>query len=284
LAGFLPWIGLLPRMATAVRHDMQGEGFKPALLLAVWAGAIFVFFSLSSSKLPGYIMPVYPALAMLAARVLDKMDGAAWNRQLLGTLIVGGVALLASPLVGRLESHNTPNALFRSFAPWVVAACALAVAGLAVAHRLNRNGHRFESMVLLSLSLFTGVTIGVVGHETLGRAGAGIDLVAPMQSVLTPDMPIYSVRLLDHTLPFYLGRTMIMVEAPDELEFGARQEPGKWIPTLQEFLNQWSSGGHAVAIMSQDTYAMLRRDHVAMFPIAEDHRRVVVANFTRTPP
>ncbi len=41
--------------------------FQPALLAAIWAVAIFVFFSLSHSKLPGYILPIFPALASSAA-------------------------------------------------------------------------------------------------------------------------------------------------------------------------------------------------------------------------
>ena len=281
LVGFLPWVGLLPRMGAAVRQDARQEGFKPALLLAVWVAAIFLFFSLSSSKLPGYIMPVYPALALLAARVLDKLDRAAWGRQLIGILIVAAVALLASPLVGRLHSHNTPNVLFRQFAPWIVAACALAAAGAVAAYRVNRSDRVFGSITVFSLSLFAAVTVGLVGHETLGRAGAGISLVAPIQRVLTPDMPIYTVRMLDHTLPFYLGRTTVMVESADELEFGTQQEPQKWIPTLRGFLDRWSSGEHALAIMAHETYDALRRDNVPMFLIAEDTRRVVVANFAQ---
>ena len=55
----------------------------------------------------------------------------------------------------------------------------------------------------------------------------------------------YSVQLLDHTLPFYLRRPMIMVERPDELEFGTKQEPQKWLPTTAAFKQVWASGPHA---------------------------------------
>ena len=97
-------------------------------------------------------------------------------------------------------------------------------------------------------------------------------------------MPIYSVRLLDHTLPFYLRRTTIMVEAPDELEFGAKREPEKWLPTLDGFIAVWQAGPRAVAVMSPETHALLRDRKVAMYPVAADSRRVVVANFERVPP
>lgn len=279
LAGFLPWLGLTFGIAAAVRHGARGGGFRPALLLAVWAGAIFVFFSLSSSKLPGYIMPIFPALAVLAALALDKLGAAAWNRQILGMLLVAAVGLLSSPLIGRLGSDDGTQALFRSFALWVGAACVLAVVGLAVARHLNRTGDPFRSIAAFALTLFVATTVGLLGHESLGRSSSGVDLVAPVRALLTPDMPIYSVRLLDHTLPFYLQRTTIMVEGADELEFGTRQEPEKWLPTLAAFLKEWSSGRRAIAIMSHETHAALLGENAVMIPVAQDARRVVVANF-----
>ena len=284
LVGFLPWLGLSTGIGAVVRQDARTAGFKPALLLAVWVAAIFVFFSLSSSKLPGYILPIYPALAVLAALALDRLDARAWNRQVVAMLVLAAIGVLASPLIGRMSSNNTPNALFRSYAPWIGVACVLAVAGLGLARYLNRPDSRLRSITAFSLALFVATTVGLVKHETLGRSSSGVDLVAPTRAVLTPEMPIYSVRLLDHTLPFYLQRTTIMVEAPDELEFGTRQEPQKWLPTLAAFVTVWSSGPQALAIMSHETYELLHSQNVAMFPVAADRRRVVVANFVRSLP
>jgi hypothetical protein len=92
-------------------------------------------------------------------------------------------------------------------------------------------------------------------------------------------MPIYSVRLLDHTLPFYLARTTILVEDPDELAFGVRQEPQKWLATLPAFTQAWATGTPALAIMSPKTHADLQAGGLAMRTVAADDRRVVVANF-----
>ena len=96
-------------------------------------------------------------------------------------------------------------------------------------------------------------------------------------------LPIYAVRLLDHTLPFYLRRTTVMVEAPDELEFGVGQEPAKWLPTVAAFEARWRSGTPALALMARDTHANLRAANLPMVTIAEDARRVVVANFEPPP-
>ena len=126
--------------------------------------------------------------------------------------------------------------------------------------------------------------IGLLGHESLGLPRSGVALVPQIRAVLTPDMPVYSVRVLDHTLPFYLQRTMTMVEHPDELAFGVAQEPQKWLPTLAAFRAAWTDGPHAVAVMSPDTHAMLQAEGLPMVPLAQDARRVVVTNFNRAAP
>jgi len=283
LAGFLPWTGLAWRMGTIVRRERDCEGLRPVLLLAVWATTIFVFFSFSDSKLPGYVLPVFPALAVLAALALDKISTLAWNRYLLGMLAIVLLGLLGTPFMSRLGSDAAQGQLFRSYEPWAAVAGLIAVSGLVLALYQNDRGQKLPSMTAASLALYVAATVALLGHETFGRGSSGVDLVAPMQAVLTKEMPIYSVRMLDHTLPFYLRRTTVMVEAPDELEFGTKQEPQKWLATLAAFTAAWASPRHALAIMSHDTYRTLSEDHVYMEPIAEDARRVVVANFPKAP-
>jgi 4-amino-4-deoxy-L-arabinose transferase-like glycosyltransferase len=284
LAGFLPWTGLAWRMGSIVRRERACASLRPALLIAVWATTIFVFFSLSDSKLPGYILPVFPALAVLAALVLEKIDARAWNRQLLGLLALVLLALLAAPFMSRLGSDASQSLQFRAYEPWAIGAGVVALLGLLLALYKNGRGERLQSVAAASLAFYVAGTLALLGHESFGRASSGVDLVAPMQAVLTRDMPIYSVRMLDHTLPFYLRRTTTMVEMPDELEFGTQQEPQKWLPTLGAFVSAWASPRHALAIMSHDTYRTLGDQHVPMVPIAEDARRVVVANFAPPQP
>ena len=278
LGGFLPWLFLAPRMWTLVREDARGSGFRPLLFCAVWAAAIFAFFSASGSKLPGYIVPMFPALALLAGLALDRLDAAAWRRQLTWMAAVAVLALATSPLVGRVPGGDG-QADLRSYGLWLSAACALAVAGVSTALWLNGRGRLGPSIAAAALAWFGATTVGLVGHETLGRSSSGADLVPAMNAVLTPEMPVYSVRLLDHTLPFYLRRHTVMVEQPDELEFGTQQEPQKWLPTLAAYTQAWTTGPRALAVMSPATFAELQTAKLPMFQVARDQRRMVVANF-----
>ena len=283
LVGLLPWLGLSWGMTNVVRQEARKDGFRPALLLGVWAAVVFVFFSLSGSKLPGYIVPVFPALAILAAVALDRLDAAQWRRQVLAAAALVVVAFLALPLLARQGGGTPLHEQFRVYADTLAYLLVLTSCGLVAALLLSRR-HLERSIAVYALSMFGLFGAALVAHETFGRERSGVALVAPIERVLEAGMPIYSVRLLDHTLPFYLRRTTIMVEQADELEFGARRDPQKWIPTLEGFLAVWRDGPRALAVMSPETHALLRERKVAMFALAADSRRVVVSNFTQSPP
>jgi len=282
LIGFLPWLGLSLGIAAVVREDARGKGFRPGVLLAAWALTIFVFFSFSSSKLPGYIVPIYPALAILGAVALDRFTPARWNFQVVLAVVFAACGLAAAPYVGRLGTEVTPNEIYRAFAPWLGAACALAIAGLVLAWFVNKRDVRL-SVIAYALTIFAASTVLMRGHEVFGRSSSGVDLAATLRSVVG-ETPIYSVRMLDHTLPFYLRRTTVMVESPDDLAFGLEQEPQKWLPTVADFVRVWASGPRAFAVMAPATFALLASEGVAMTVVARDTRRVVVANGARPAP
>ncbi len=282
LAGFLPWLLLLPRMAGLLRDEAKA-GLRPLLLCALWALAIFGFFSISGSKLPGYILPIYPALAVWAAVALDRMDAAAWRRQVGLVLAVAALAWLALATY-QLLGHGATAPLTRRYAWWLTACGALALVGMAGSWLQSRRGRLLASVTTYALSFVLAISLGVLGHEILGRPASGADLVPTIKAELKPDMPIYSVNLLDHTLPFYMRRTTVMVERPDELAFGVRQEPQKWLPTMAAFESVWTSGVPALAIMSPTTFSSLQTRPWTMRVVAQDARRVVVANFSRPAP
>lgn len=285
VAGMLPWLGLVPRMWEVVREragavrGMGGKPFQPALLSLVWFAAIFVFFSMSGSKLPGYIVPVFPALAILVAVALDQINERSWNRQINALLVLAVVGLIAAPVVATLERPTNPNAVFRAFAVYIGVAFAVLLGGMLLARRLLRTRGVFPSIAAFAVSMFLTCTIGLMGHEVMGRRASGVDMLPAIKAVLKDDMPIYGVRMLDHTLPFYLGRTLTMVEFADELEFGTEQEPGKWVPTTDAFIAKWKDGQPALAIMSPETYDSLVAQHVPLNVVARDVRRVVASNF-----
>ena len=69
VGGFFPWTVLLPATITDLgKRALKGEH----LFLSLWVAIPLLFFSLSSSKLPHYILPIYPPLAIILAAVIAK--------------------------------------------------------------------------------------------------------------------------------------------------------------------------------------------------------------------
>jgi len=154
----------------------------------------------------------------------------------------------------------------------------VAAASVVLAAACERRGARDASLACAAMGWWLAGTIGILGHENLSRAASGVDLLPAIEARVQPATVIYGVKRLDHTLPFYLGRPLVMVEEPDELAFGVQQEPSRWLPTVAAWRQRWEGGPPALAIMSSQTHDELLAAGVPMFGIGRDERRVVVAN------
>jgi 4-amino-4-deoxy-L-arabinose transferase-like glycosyltransferase len=67
--GFLPWTFFLPHL---VKAQWKRPVNEPILFLLLWTGLPFLFFSFSHTKLSHYILPIYPALAILAGEAVAR--------------------------------------------------------------------------------------------------------------------------------------------------------------------------------------------------------------------
>ncbi|MEA3111016.1 MAG: hypothetical protein QOG58_815 [Caballeronia sp.] len=279
IVGFLPWLSVVFQ---SVRHALkvprQPNGFAPVTLLLVWSAFIFLFFSASHSKLLSYTLPIAPSIALLIAIYLPLLTRAQWHKHLTGYAVFLVVAAFGAIFLGRMGGGHTPNALYREFQVWVYAALAVAFVVTLAAIWLNRRSSIGGVMLLGTAWLLMG-TIAGTGHDVFGRESSGVQLVPAVKAAmarLPADTPFYSVAKLDHTMPFYLGHTMIMVQEPDELQFGVTTEPQKWVPTIDEWIQRWDAQRYGLALMPPGRYDELLAKHVPMQVIARDDRRVIV--------
>jgi hypothetical protein len=252
-------------------------------MLLVWTVLIVLFFTKSSSKLPGYILPVFPAVALLVAVYLDignrrgRMATAALTALL-------GVALMAFvPFMPRLAKHAGEAVMFESYQPWVLAAGFVATAGGALAMLYARQMQRDLMVLALALASFTATELMLAGFEPIAQARAGTKLLPAVQRELTPATKIYSVGIYEQSLTFYLRRPVILVDYWDEFSFGLKQEPQLSIPTLGAFNEQWAreakQGVHALAIIRADIAKTMQQQGLPVRIVAQDARRTVIANY-----
>ena len=285
IPGIIPWLSLLPlSLAQALRRDRPSQPtvFKPKLLLLIWAVFIFVFFSYSSSKLPGYILPIFPALALLLALHLET---ASRRSALLAAgllAVIGAVGIALVPRMTAAASHPGEVGLLQAYQPWALAAGVIALIGGALALRFACQMRRDLTVLMLAGAGFIATQMLLTGFEPYGYHRAGLALVPKIEAELLPETTIYSVGTYEQSLTFYLRRTVTLVNYRDEFGFGLEQQPELGIPTVDAFVAQWTrdaeAGVRAVAIIRKDIYEDLQRRGVPMRLVVQDTRRIVIAN------
>jgi 4-amino-4-deoxy-L-arabinose transferase-like glycosyltransferase len=281
-AGSVPWLGVL--VQSLVQAGKRAPGvFRPRLMLLVWVVFIIAFFTKSHSKLPGYILPVFPAVALLIACHLE--DATRRSRLVNAALMaVLGAALLGFvPFMTGLAKRSGEAALYQQYQPWVIAAGLVALAGGIAALLFERRMRVSAAVLALAIAGFASTQLMLAGFEPVGQNRAGTALLPALRAELTPASTVYSVGIYEQSLTFYLQRPVVLVDYLDEFAFGLEQEPQRAIPTVAAFVVQWRAHAAAstrdVAIMRADIVAQLQRDGVPLRIVASDARRTVVANF-----
>jgi 4-amino-4-deoxy-L-arabinose transferase-like glycosyltransferase len=108
LVGLFPWSGL----AIPALFGLRPRGSRSDLFLLLWLALPLVFFSLAGSKLPGYVLPCVPPLAILMGRAAERLVSAAPPERYLSGRVTALVGLVLGALVA-----TTPAFLLRMQEP-----------------------------------------------------------------------------------------------------------------------------------------------------------------------
>jgi 4-amino-4-deoxy-L-arabinose transferase-like glycosyltransferase len=284
--GILPWLTVLGwkarRMWTEARPASNGFNWQRFAL--VWSAFIFVFFSVSGSKLPSYILPVFPALALAIGWQLTLLPASVLLRLVAPLVVVTGVLTLIvffgyGAIVQKIADERQPLAPLVAYGPWIRIAFAVALAGGVAAWWWLARGKRTRAILALAFASLVWTQLVVSGYDELAESRSSEPILAraAARGPLAPDVPFYTIKMYDQTLPYYLGRTVIPVHFWDELAMGIALDPDKAIATVDEWKKRWDGAPQAYAIMQPDDYENLRREGVAMVELARDPRRVIVS-------
>jgi 4-amino-4-deoxy-L-arabinose transferase-like glycosyltransferase len=281
MVGIVPWLGVLFQgLALGVRRE-PGR-FRPRLMLLIWGVFILLFFTKSNSKLPGYILPIFPALALLVANYLEVASRRSLMINAALMTLLGAALLAFAPFVTKISHHPGETALLQAYQPWVIAAAVTALAGGVLALLSAFEQRRDLAVLTLALAGFVSTELMLAGFEPYGSQRAGAPMLAAIKAELKPDTRIYSVGIYEQSLTFYLERTVTLVDYRDEFSFGLQQQPELSIPTVAAFVEQWrrdaAAGVRDVAIIRADIYRDLKQKGVPMRVVAQDSRRTVIAN------
>jgi 4-amino-4-deoxy-L-arabinose transferase-like glycosyltransferase len=276
-AGFLPWMFALPAaIAHAWRVDGRTDGVQPLRLAIVFAAFVLAFFSASGSKLPAYILPAFPPLALVLGRYLADAP----TRRLAGWMAPVGFVALAAAYAAWVAPDRArdawTHALYLEARPWTLAGAGVLLAVGLVGPLLLMRGRRWVAFLVVALGTMFMIDCLEDAFEKMAPRQSGLGVAEKMRPLLTPATRIYSVKIYDQTVPFYIARTVRLVEYTDEFETGLKSQPELRIADVAQFRPEWLRPGEALAIMQPDIYQAFRAQGLPMQLVHEDPRRVLV--------
>jgi 4-amino-4-deoxy-L-arabinose transferase-like glycosyltransferase len=236
-AGLAPWCVFLgPTGWLAWRGLRRGadDRDRPAFqYLVCWFAVYFLFFSKSATKLPNYILPLYPAAAVLTACLLDRWRCGevrlpAWVMRtslaclaLVGAWVCVGLLMVAGVVRGPVPPGRTVPGLEKCAALGLLWVAAAAAGGWCL-----RRGK--------PAGLLVAVAVAAVGFAAVA-ADSGVSLVdhhkatRPLARALPPDQTRREVRVAAYgwfqpSIVFYCRREVYQLNNPFDM-LGLLQGP-----------------------------------------------------------
>jgi 4-amino-4-deoxy-L-arabinose transferase-like glycosyltransferase len=218
LAGFFPWTLHLPGALYALAHGRVGGSLGKRFFLG-WIVPPFILMSLAATKLPHYIVFIWPALALIVSGVIAAAQAGSlvtrdkdWLRG--GVWFFGPVAaaLAAGLIVG----------------PWFMALPGLRGWGAAGGVVIGVMAMiLIGGMVLFQIPLQCGI---LPAFESAKISPA---IAREISTRTSQDVPVATYRYREPTLNFYLGRHIESLSGPDAVLKWINQV-GPWVLVIPD--------------------------------------------------
>ncbi len=161
--GLYPWS---PLLIALFRRRLYSD--RRRVFLGAWAGFGFLFFSAASGKLPGYLLPLFPALAALCGLALAEL------RRARAMLTISCLLLMWAPVAAATVPPAFASGLSRTaITGWNWYFAAVCVLAAAAVWRLESRGRRAAAAgVLVGLAALGAVYMKAAALPALDRVAS----------------------------------------------------------------------------------------------------------------
>jgi 4-amino-4-deoxy-L-arabinose transferase-like glycosyltransferase len=226
----LPWSLFIPRAVAATFRRADCRFF------ILWSAIVFVFFSVSGSKLPPYILPVFPALSIPLGILFHESRASRFRRHWEIVIYAFLMAIFAfscllyfsrdfMAYIADISMDATSITLdLRYFSLWVSLTSAVCL--VLFFFRSFRDPKRLFIILLLSLSPPSLPSWPIPGG---GQDQHGQKLALAAAELKTQPDIVVNYSGLDLTIPFYLKRPVVIASYKGELAMGAKYDDARKI-------------------------------------------------------
>ncbi|MBI3849164.1 MAG: phospholipid carrier-dependent glycosyltransferase [Verrucomicrobia bacterium] len=256
-AGLFPWVAFLPQ---AIKQSLQG-GWKKrheqpeVYFFIIWIAFVLLFFSTSQSKLIPYILPVYPALALLVGRYLSAAWGDPGRVSLkagyVGYAIIAALLAAATPFILR----SRPDTIRPAALPWFGVLIGILAISAILVFRFSRRRTSPRGLVVLMLAA-AGICLVFNPLAAALHRPSARELCKFLKPRLAPDTLVFNLREYCQDVPPYLERLIGVVSfEPDEQRFGLQLEShsDRYV-NAHQFVELWQGNQRVYALTSWRHY------------------------------
>ena len=267
-AVLFPWCTSIPSSLISGWKRWRLNRERSDLFLVLWAVLPFLFFSLSSSKLAPYMLPVCPPIALLIASrfsfIIDEKPEKIKTITITTgcLLLISGVLFLLAfslPVFQTQLVTLLPGGAFRfvtGYKPFlhlsltsILGISLLLIGAFAVWLAFRAPRSIFVPLALIAASAIA-LTFGsrVIYEKSLAPAISSRSFAAEINRQLRDGDQIAAIGY-DQGINFYTGRRVIVVFDKGELEFGSQQgDQTDWFMDPFRFMELWKSDGRFFCI------------------------------------
>jgi 4-amino-4-deoxy-L-arabinose transferase-like glycosyltransferase len=203
LAGWIPWSLFVVVAVVAVVREFGLRTRDPFnMFLIAWAGAVVVFFSLSRSKLPGYVLPAI----LPGALILTRYVHARFAHRLHPLLAIAHGVISAALIFASLLLHYT---VLEHHVPWnnaATPAIAATTIGLLVCFLLLKSGYavlRTATLIPAVLALTIALRFGSAAINDTMSTRSVSDALSRVSRQQLPVAAVLVSRETEFGLHFY---------------------------------------------------------------------------------
>lgn len=228
LGGLFPWSVFIPRAVVRLWR------VREIRLFFIWSLVVFTFFSVSGSKLPPYILPIFPALSI----ILGYLFEGEWqhrvqpNRELPAYVLFFAILALAGGAcgLGLLDRYLTAVPDIASVVGSTrglalgIGFVSLAILVMFAFRKMRTFRSVFSMLGAFSLCVMLGIMLHV---HVIDRINTTKELAQTINKVGRNDAIIVNYGSFDETLPFYAGKRTYLADFTGELDMGSKYDDGK---------------------------------------------------------
>lgn len=230
-----PWTGWLALLigASPLTQFRKWRSWDPVkVFLTSWFLVPMIFFSLSGAKLPGYVLPSLPPLALLAAMRLDSLieaPSAQRHRRLslfLHSGLSGAMAVAAAISFG---------ALYQAWGAGLILAGAILLPGL-FSFRCGLRGDWRKAVIATAVQgLVIVMATAQFAFPVLGAHMSTREIAHRTLEQRTPGEPIVTYRFFHHSLNYYTGYQVVdQITDPEALKKFVEERPNCLVVTNEK--------------------------------------------------